>query len=157
MNLPQTGGCQCGKVRYEITQKPLLVYTCHCLDCQRLTISAFSLGVVVPEAGFRLAGIDPRPLKRSPIAGGDAKNSLACQKRASLGLDRSAGRCRRDQHTGFAYSANSCPIENLSRRHELIALPVGRQCIERGSDALGRKILREWRDVATAANERQSI
>ena len=92
MNLPQTGGCQCGKVRYEITQKPLLVYTCHCLDCQRLTSSAFSLGVVVPEAGFRLAGIDPRPLKRSPIAGGDAKNSLACQKRASLGLDRSAGR-----------------------------------------------------------------
>ena len=27
MNLPQTGGCQCGKVRYEITQQPLLVYT----------------------------------------------------------------------------------------------------------------------------------
>ena len=44
-----------------------------------------------------------------------------------------------------------------SRRHELIALPIRRQCIERGSDALGRKILREWRDVATAANERQSI
>ena len=69
MNLPQTGGCKCGKVRYEITQKPLLVYTCHCLDCQRLTISAFSLGVVVPEAGFRLAAIDPRPLKRVADSG----------------------------------------------------------------------------------------
>ena len=22
MNLPQTGGCQCGKVRYEITRQP---------------------------------------------------------------------------------------------------------------------------------------
>jgi hypothetical protein len=69
----------------------------------------------------------------------------------------SAGRCRSDQHTGFAYSANSCPIENLPRRHKLTTLQIRRQCIERVSDALGRKILREWRDVATAANERQPV
>ena len=30
MKLPQTGGCQCGKIRYEITEAPQLVYTCHC-------------------------------------------------------------------------------------------------------------------------------
>jgi hypothetical protein len=35
MKLPQTGGCQCGKIRYEITEAPQLVYTCHCTDCQR--------------------------------------------------------------------------------------------------------------------------
>ena len=69
MNLPQAGGCQCGKVRYEITQQPLLVYTCHCLDCQRLTGSAFSLGVVVPEGGFRLSGIEPRALQRVADSG----------------------------------------------------------------------------------------
>ncbi len=50
------------KIRYEITEAPQLVYTCHCTDCQRLTSSAFSLGIVVAEAGFRLSGIDPRPL-----------------------------------------------------------------------------------------------
>ena len=49
MKLPQTGGCHCGKVRCEITAEPLLVYTCHCLGCQRLTSSAFSLGVIVPK------------------------------------------------------------------------------------------------------------
>jgi hypothetical protein len=27
MNLPQTGGCQCGKIRYEVTEAPQLVYT----------------------------------------------------------------------------------------------------------------------------------
>src|SRR5882762_6066129 len=58
MKLPQTGGCQCGKIRYELTEAPQLVYTCHCTDCQRLTSSAFSLGIVVAEAGFRLSGID---------------------------------------------------------------------------------------------------
>jgi hypothetical protein len=69
MKLPQTGGCQCGKVRYEVTEAPLNVYTCHCLDCQRLTSSAFSLGVVVPETGFRLTGIEPRRLQRMADSG----------------------------------------------------------------------------------------
>jgi hypothetical protein len=64
MKLPQTGGCQCGKVRCEITQEPLSVYTCHRLDCQRLTSSAFSLGVIVPESGSRLSGVEPRQLQR---------------------------------------------------------------------------------------------
>ncbi len=69
MKLPQTGGCQCGKIRYEITEAPTLVYTCHCRDCQRLTSSAFSMGIVVAEAGFRLSGIEPRPLQRMPDSG----------------------------------------------------------------------------------------
>jgi len=30
MQLPLTGGCQCGKLRYEISEAPQLVYTCHC-------------------------------------------------------------------------------------------------------------------------------
>jgi len=69
MKLPQTGGCQCGKIRYEITEAPQLVYTCHCTDCQRLTSSAFSMGIVVPEAAFRLSGIEPRPLQRIADSG----------------------------------------------------------------------------------------
>src|SRR5215831_5139117 len=65
MKLPQTGGCQCGQVRYEITEEPQSVYTCHCLDCQRLTGSAFSLGIDVPENGFRLTGLEPRRIQRA--------------------------------------------------------------------------------------------
>jgi hypothetical protein len=62
MQLPQTGGCQCGKIRYEFTETPHSVYTCHCRDCQRLTSSAFSMGVVVPEAVCNLSGIEPHQL-----------------------------------------------------------------------------------------------
>jgi hypothetical protein len=69
MKLPQTGGCQCGKIRYRITEEPQLVYTCHCTDCQRLTSSAFSMGVVVPEPAFRLGGIEPRQLRRIADSG----------------------------------------------------------------------------------------
>ena len=53
MKLPQTGGCQCGKIRYEIIETPQSVYTCHCTDCQRLTSSAFSMGVVIAEKATR--------------------------------------------------------------------------------------------------------
>src|SRR5207302_3531404 len=69
MKLPQTGGCQCGKIRYEITEAPQLVYTCHCTACQRLTSSAFSMGLVVTETAFRLSGVEPEPLQRVADSG----------------------------------------------------------------------------------------
>src|ERR1700720_1934130 len=69
MNLPQPGGCQCGKIRYEITETPQSVYTCHCIDCQRLTSSAFSMGIVVSNGAFRLMGVEPRQLQRIADSG----------------------------------------------------------------------------------------
>src|SRR5437868_9629295 len=69
MNLPQSGGCLCGKIRYEITEAPQLVYTCHCTDCQRLTGTAFSMGVIVAERALRLTGIAPRQLQRTAASG----------------------------------------------------------------------------------------
>jgi len=69
MNLPQHGGCQCGKIRYEIAEAPTLVYTCHCKDCQRLTGTAFSLGLVVAESAFRRSGTEPRSLQRMSDSG----------------------------------------------------------------------------------------
>jgi hypothetical protein len=56
MRLPLTGGCLCGAIRYEIAQPPITVYTCHCTDCQRITSSAFSIGMVVPAEAVRLLG-----------------------------------------------------------------------------------------------------
>jgi hypothetical protein len=69
MRLPQIGGCQCGKVRYAITEEPQSVYTCHCTACQRLTSSAFSMGLVVAETAFRLSGVEPKPLQRVADSG----------------------------------------------------------------------------------------
>jgi hypothetical protein len=57
MKIPQTGGCLCGKIRYEITEATQLVYTCHCVACQRLTSSAFLMGIVVRDTAFRLMGL----------------------------------------------------------------------------------------------------
>ena len=54
MPAPYSGGCQCGKIRYEVTAEPTVVYACHCKECQRQSGSAFGMTVVVPKASFRV-------------------------------------------------------------------------------------------------------
>jgi len=46
------GGCRCGQVRFRITARPMLTMACHCRGCQRMTGSAFSLSVAIPQPGF---------------------------------------------------------------------------------------------------------
>jgi hypothetical protein len=69
MKLPQTGGCHCGALRYEITEAPALVYTCHCTDCQRLTGSAFSMAFLAAAETFFLTGAAPRPFRHRADSG----------------------------------------------------------------------------------------
>ena len=69
MKLPLTGGCLCGGLRYEIAEPPLATYTCHCTDCQRLTSSAFSMAITVPDASFRLTSGEPRLLTKPADSG----------------------------------------------------------------------------------------
>jgi hypothetical protein len=64
MKLPQTGGCLCGAVRYEITRLPLVVYTCHCSVCQRLTGSAFSSALVIAAEACHFEGGEVRSFQR---------------------------------------------------------------------------------------------
>jgi hypothetical protein len=43
----------------EISAAPLITMACHCTGCQRMTGSAFSLGVAVPADGFRVLRGEP--------------------------------------------------------------------------------------------------
>lgn len=52
--LPLTGGCACGAIRYEITAMPLLLYACHCTECQRRSGSAFALNMPVATEALRI-------------------------------------------------------------------------------------------------------
>lgn len=42
-----TGGCQCGQVRYRLTDEPMALYVCHCLHCQKQSSSAFGMSMWV--------------------------------------------------------------------------------------------------------------
>ncbi len=80
MEFPRTGGCLCARVRYEITEAPQLVYTCHCADCQRLTSSAFSMGIVLTDRAFWLTGIEPRSIRNIADSGRGKISWVVCSE-----------------------------------------------------------------------------
>lgn len=62
-NLPWEGGCRCGQLRFKVTAPPLLTMACHCVGCQKMTASAYSLSVFVPKDAFEIT-------KGEPVIGG---------------------------------------------------------------------------------------
>ena len=63
MTLPMEGGCRCGKLRFRISEAPMLTMACHCTGCQKMSASAYSLSVAVPANGFEV-------IQGEPVTGG---------------------------------------------------------------------------------------
>lgn len=78
MELPLTGGCQCGGVRYALTRAcgtvPWAVYVCHCTECRKQSASAFGISVIVHDESFRLTAGAPRAWSRATATG----NRMEC-------------------------------------------------------------------------------
>ena len=55
MKLPLTGGCACGAIRYKTTAEPVVMFHCHCRDCQRASGGPFTSFVIVPAEAFRFS------------------------------------------------------------------------------------------------------
>lgn len=53
--LPITGGCACGAIRYTINAQPLLMFQCHCRDCQQATGGLYAPNVWFPEPAIELS------------------------------------------------------------------------------------------------------
>ncbi len=54
VELPLTGGCLCGEVRFEVTEQPLGAGYCHCTRCQRRTGTAASIQAQVAPGSVRI-------------------------------------------------------------------------------------------------------
>ena len=52
----QQGGCQCGGVRFELSERPEVIYCCHCTECQKQSSSAFGISVRVKRAALTVWG-----------------------------------------------------------------------------------------------------
>ena len=66
-----TGRCSCGAVRYRLTSDPLFVNCCHCLDCQRLTGSAFVINLLIEADRVELLAGEPHAVAVPRDAGKD--------------------------------------------------------------------------------------
>ncbi|MFL6849731.1 MAG: GFA family protein [Sphingomicrobium sp.] len=63
INETRSGGCRCGEVRFAVTGAPAITMACHCLGCQRMTASAFSLSALISADAFEVT-------KGEPVLGG---------------------------------------------------------------------------------------
>ena len=59
VGLPLTGGCMCGALRYELSAPPVMIYNCHCTNCQKISGAAFNTSVIVAEAALRFTASQP--------------------------------------------------------------------------------------------------
>jgi hypothetical protein len=68
--LPLTGGCGCGAVRWELTELPTAIGYCHCTRCQRRTGTAASLNATVNPAALRVIQGEEHIRRWKPEGGG---------------------------------------------------------------------------------------
>ena len=54
------GGCACGEITYESTAKPLAMFNCHCLDCQRASGGTFVSVALFKEKDINLLSGTPK-------------------------------------------------------------------------------------------------
>lgn len=69
MTTPYTGGCQCGRIRYEIRAEPLTLYVCHCKECQKQSASAFGMSMPVPREAVIILQGQPKQWQRVSATG----------------------------------------------------------------------------------------
>jgi class 3 adenylate cyclase len=63
-----TGGCMCGAVRYEATEKPLGSMICHCRMCQKFSGAPILGGTTFRSAALRFTSGEPKYFRSSAIA-----------------------------------------------------------------------------------------
>lgn len=69
-----SGGCQCGTIRYSLSQGPQGLYVCHCRKCRKQSASAFGISVIVPQTALHVVQGAPKFWSRPT----DTRHVLDC-------------------------------------------------------------------------------
>jgi hypothetical protein len=55
-----TGGCACGAIRYEVTADPIVMFNCHCRDCQKTSGGPYTPVFYAPANAFKVTKGTPK-------------------------------------------------------------------------------------------------
>jgi hypothetical protein len=133
VELPHTGGCGCGTVRYEIGAPLVSAVYCHCTRCQRRTGSAAAASAYIEPGSLRLLSGEEHVRSWQPEGGWQKLFCGACGsalftrepesgeiKSVRLGsFDRDPGiRPSVRQFVAYAAPWETIPDDGLPRFHE---------------------------------------
>lgn len=94
VSLPLAGGCHCGALRYQLSAPPLMIYNCHCTNCQKITGSAFTVAATVLESALAFTTGAPKRVSWRADSGnerfglfcGDCGGRIANGQTPSIGM-----------------------------------------------------------------------
>lgn len=127
MSEPITGGCNCGAVRFEVTEPFQSAVYCHCTRCQRRTGAAASANARVAQDGFRVVAGEDRLRSWKPETGaekffcGDCGSALFSTSPGAVGvrlgaIDGDPGiRPQARQFVAYAAAWEPLPDDGLPR------------------------------------------
>jgi hypothetical protein len=130
VDLPITGGCNCGAVRFEISEPFEASTYCHCTRCQRRTGAAASANGRTTEDAFRLLQGGDRIRSWKPEVGaekffcGDCGSALFSRSPGTVGvrlgvIDDDPGiRPTARQFVAYAAAWEPIPDDGLPRHPE---------------------------------------
>jgi hypothetical protein len=130
VNLPITGGCNCGAVRFEVSEPFEASMYCHCTRCQRRSGTAASANARTSPEAFRIVQGDDRLRSWDPPDGapkffcGDCGSALFSRSPGSVGvrlgaIDGDPGiRPSYRQYVAYAASWEPIPDDGLPRHPE---------------------------------------
>jgi hypothetical protein len=131
VSLPITGGCNCGAVRFEVTEPFRTSMYCHCTRCQRRTGTAASVNARTSPEAFRIVQGEDRLRAWDPPDDGAAKyfcgdcgSALFSRSPSSVGIrlgaiDGDPGiRPTYRQYVAYAAAWEPIPDDGLPRHPE---------------------------------------
>jgi hypothetical protein len=118
--------CSCGQLSVKVTEEPIRVSICHCLECQRRTGSVFGA-----QARFRTAAVEVKGQSQEYIRVGDEGNRIAFHFCPNCGSTVYWGFKGREEFVAVAVGAfaePSFPAPTVSvyedRKHAWVGLPA---------------------------------
>ena len=74
-----TGGCLCGRIRFQVAGTPLRVGVCHCMDCRKHHGAVFHASAIFPASALDVEGPTASYAGRSfcPTCGSPVVSELA--------------------------------------------------------------------------------
>jgi hypothetical protein len=82
-----TGGCVCGAIRYECDAEPIMMFKCHCRDCQHVSGGGYAPVLLFPRKDVRITKGEMQQYATRSMAGGENVRGLCttCGSRISGG------------------------------------------------------------------------